>query len=873
MGPDDLKRQASADPQDRIDTPSLQKLIEIGSDKNAVDKLLSESSVEAKKEIAIQVLNHMQELEQSCIVFMKPGLKYLLYRLFSESPQLVNCILAGPFKEQLEARGERPIMPSDLLRTFTPKNFEVPHPDIKLPPEQPIEGLPKVLLIGAYEPGQLPMGRYNAPPFGLVRMASFLRNNGVQADIYDVTKNGIGGLQKTLQSTQYDYIGFSVLGSTILHDIDLMHRVRAMAPHAKLLAGGQSATFRPDLMEKSPADYVCLGYGEYPVLNLAYNHGNEGNQKNVPGLMCRNNEKKFDVTKCAESLKEADLAMFSTTYQSNLVPLDPYYEANRQFYATENNIGTVRIFTQTHCPHSCNFCSSRNFLAFAEGRSRRGRESEMPQSSSPLQNRPEALRAYVHDRMLNLSRAVTVELSPRSFVNFILRALQHYPKLKTVFINDDNFLSVHVKHRFREIVELIRATPELREVKFICSTRVDDVDEETIALAKEMGVKEINFGVESFSPQGLKSLAKKVRLRHREASPEEVVKRAVELCTAQGIKVSINLIFFYPEVDLSHLEETITNSVAYKKRYGNQVKFNLATFIRAYFGANIIEEDYPKEYREKLVQTNEGPEIYKAESKLLPVNPRMRDLARLSTEIRSSLEEAWKKDHHWQRLRAPKETIPLFLFKAIYLAAEQLGLQEKGFYRAQIDEIDEMIEEVYRLEVKSPIGTDITFSGELAEYFEGAVVVSSMDKDQLADLQKQLSSLERKGLLQKKYAPLIAKIMNFKKELFNEQWEALGEYRAYFELMFHTYECSRYWHLEPLQQSLAMTFFLLANDIDANDPNIANILGVFGFDINHARDNLIPYLTYYLQNVPQFHLRGIFEKALTFLQGKPGGTS
>ena len=49
------------------------------------------------------------------------------------------------------------------------------------------EGLdraPKVLLIGAFEPTDLPTGRFDAPPFGLQRIASFLNAAGINCDIF-----------------------------------------------------------------------------------------------------------------------------------------------------------------------------------------------------------------------------------------------------------------------------------------------------------------------------------------------------------------------------------------------------------------------------------------------------------------------------------------------------------------------------------------------------------------------------------------------------------------------------------------------------------------------------------------------------------------
>ena len=135
-------------------------------------------------------------------------------------------------------------------------------------------------------------------------------------------------------------------------------------------------------------------------------------------------------------------------------------------------------------------------------------------------------------------------------------------------------------------------------------------------------------------------------------------------------------------------------------------------------------------------------------------------------------------------------------------------------------------------------------------------------------------------MLTKEYAHIISQIINFQKDLFNEQWSSLGEFRQYFELLFHNYECTRYWHLEKLQKDLAMVFFLIAKNIDISNPDIVKILNVFGFDPEKAKKELDPYLQFYLQqdhinigtdptpknNMSQEQLRDIFTKALDFLK-------
>ena len=726
---------------------------------------------------------------------------------------------------------------SDIVRAFTPKDFTVPATSKEMHTSEAMEGGPRMLIIGAYEPSELPVGRFAAPPFGLVRMGSFLKQFGVNADVYDVTQLGADELLRTvLAEGDYDYIGFSVLASTMPHDLELMHKIKKWAPEAKFVAGGQSATSRPDLMEEAPLDYLCLGYGEFPLLNLMCAHGSpEDEIAKIPGLMTRDAESgEFTIEKAAEVLENRDIAMFSACYDPSLIAPDSYWETNAEQYVDPEAILTLRVFTQTYCPHDCSFCSSKNFLKLASGQGKVG----------PLQQ-------YIGDSARQAACVTPAELSPESFVNFLLRSIEKYPQVSTIFLNDDNLMIN--KSRFMEIADLIEANPRFLRIKFIASMRVDNVNEEILKRAAEIGIKEINFGVETFSRTGLASLSKGVRTPQG-SSPAQVIRDAIDLARKHGITPSMNLLLFYPGVTFKEVHENMDNAIDY---VGTGAKVNFATFIRAYFGADILSEGAPTESRAVLVDTDEGLKSFLIESRLFPHSEDMQKVANRSVEIRSLLEEQFKREYSWSRRRAPKEIIILLTFRAMYMAADEVGVADLVDYPGQLARIDEAVARLSEEQLGQITHPEPDISDVAAAFFaRNNVVFNSIDANQVEGVARRVDALYERDLMTSDMEPLVAELISFQKDMFLERahgqsWikgDSASQKFDYFGMLFHVFEKSRYWHLNPQEKNIVMRMFVLEKGLALDDEKIRQILSVFGFSLGlrSERANVDNMLDYYL---------------------------
>ncbi|MHB8793173.1 MAG: B12-binding domain-containing radical SAM protein [Thermoleophilia bacterium] len=719
--------------------------------------------------------------------------------------------------------------PSEVLRRLFQNSYldlgEKPQQNMKL-----LEGLPSLLLVGAFEPGELPIGRFNAPPFGLVRLASFLRSFGIRTEVYDVTTHGPDILLKWVSEEKFDFIGFSVLATTLPLDIQLMYEVKKHTPDSMIIAGGQAATFRPDLIHQSPADFLCLGYGEYPILDYFFNISfSKSNPLNVAGFSHRTIDG-FGLIRAAKPIDEMDIKIFSYTYSPKLIDASNYWQFNYQYSAEENSIKAARIYSQTFCPHSCIFCSSRNFLKFCTN------------SNRMLGKLYEFDGSYFQNTNSQYTQTFT-ELSAKDLFDLVKKVIFEYqPDLQTIFINDDNFF-VNFK-RFKEFADLVSSSQKLTNTQFICSARVDDISDEILPLAHSCGVSQINFGVESFSNTTLLTLNKGVSSPNN-SSPADVCKKAINRCLDNDIIPGINLIMFAPEVEIQSIIENIDVSLDFLEQ---RVEMNIASFVLPYFGADILANNYPVEKVIEYVGVDSFQKII-VPTKILPIHKLIRQLSYDVLIDRAIAEEKTKQSYGWNRKRAPKEVVHLVFFMSIIKRAQDLGLIDKASARQRLDHIKLLINKKFELESfirKESAGITNFIKGSIIETFieDQHIALNSISIEHSESILKKLQKLEKDNLLDE-HAALVTKLISLNTELFSEYWDKYSYMKEYLQMLFLCKGKTRLWHLNKYERYFVFVLFLISEEVSISDET-SKIFNTFDLYLDSARNTLNPLITHLL---------------------------
>ncbi|MCW4035183.1 MAG: B12-binding domain-containing radical SAM protein, partial [Candidatus Bathyarchaeota archaeon] len=209
-------------------------------------------------------------------------------------------------------------------------------------PEMPIEDVKK--MVGA------------APPLGMLYIASYLKQNGVETSIIDEAAQGFS-LKKTLdwvKKENPDILGFSTLSATGRKAALIAKHVKEENPNIAITFGNFFATFNAErILNKYPAvDYIVRGEGEHTSLELAKCLEKNGDLKKVLGINFRYNGKVIStedrpLIKDIDSLPFPDREMLDAEYHNTTAGI---------VVAPKKFSGFV---TSRGCVYRCRFCGCR----------------------------------------------------------------------------------------------------------------------------------------------------------------------------------------------------------------------------------------------------------------------------------------------------------------------------------------------------------------------------------------------------------------------------------------------------------------------------------------------------------------------------------
>jgi radical SAM superfamily enzyme YgiQ (UPF0313 family) len=380
------------------------------------------------------------------------------------------------------------------------------------------ESRPKnVLLVSPTSSHEVARTKWLSANLGIERLAGYLNRHGHFAETYDTNLHLVmpesPSLADKLKERDWDIIGFSVQEDTMTADIAHMREAVQLRPEALIIAGGHTAQFDyQTLLDKSPTRIVVLGEGEKPLLHLA----NGTPIEEIPGIVLKSYNQPLTPGEFKEATESIDYEHIPyETYWDYYLDL---YRANGQTITPQLSqvIHTVRLFTRNYCPMKCTFCSTINFLNGACG----------------------------------MKAVPMADIVGRDLVNLLKRIIKAHPRVETFYFTDDDFCS-----RRKQLIEFLNLVIEEKlPVTFFAFSRIDDVDEDIIPLMKKAGFRGLHIGIESFQPEILRELNKKVNV--------EVIEKNLKLLNDHGILPSTTFILCSPQAKIEWIEATARRILA-----------------------------------------------------------------------------------------------------------------------------------------------------------------------------------------------------------------------------------------------------------------------------------------------------------------------
>lgn len=316
------------------------------------------------------------------------------------------------------------------------------------------------------------------PNLGLGYLATALRNNGFDVEIWDGVKKEMTKkkLDDRLKNTDYQVAGFQVYTRSVREVQDGLERAKALNPEVVTVIGGPHPSGDPEgSMKFLKADYSFRGEAEIGLVQLLKKlSGKEDCQfKDMNNLIWRNNG--AVVSNPLKPIEDLDVVGIPAwdMINPNDYPYAPIGAFSKKFPLTS-------ISSTRGCPYRCTFCANNTIM----GRKVRARSTGIVLKEMEL----------LHDK-------------------YGIREFQ---------IIDDNFTSK--KELTLGVCQGIIDRGWDISLSFPNGVRLSTLDEDILHLLEKAGCYSLGLGIESGSPSTLKNMRKaqsvdeikeKVNLIHR----------------------------------------------------------------------------------------------------------------------------------------------------------------------------------------------------------------------------------------------------------------------------------------------------------------------------------------------------------------------
>jgi len=335
--------------------------------------------------------------------------------------------------------------------------------------------------------------------YGIAYISAILKENAHQVHLLHITKElSKKELTQKVRESKPDIVCFS--STTNQHSyVELYASWIKEAFDLPIVCGGIHATMCPDeVLSCKSLDIICVGEGEYPILDLVTAIEEGKDWSNIYNLWIK---------------KDGE-------YRRNpirpLIPdLDKLPFPDREVFAYQKLLrrrgGEADILAGRGCPYNCAYCSNQALreIYLAKG-------------------------GYVRKR------------SVRNVLDEIKTVTNRYGGLvRRINIDDDTFTAYH-----RWVREFCDSYKKEFDYPFYCNVRADTVNREVLTLLKRAGCDAVRFGIES----GNEWLQENVL--NRRMTKEQII-NATKTAHEVGLKVYTYNIIGLPFETPSMIEETI----------------------------------------------------------------------------------------------------------------------------------------------------------------------------------------------------------------------------------------------------------------------------------------------------------------------------
>lgn len=328
---------------------------------------------------------------------------------------------------------------------------------------------------------------------GVMAIAGVLKASGHEVDLILIDEHP-GNYLQLIADYNPDLIGFSFMTGNRVWAFTTARMLKEKLGKP-IIFGGVHPTLFPEDIDFSYVDYVCVGEGEYPVLELMNGLARGDDCSSIRNLWVKQNGTvvKNETRQLIENFDELPLPL-----------RDIYYK-----YAFIRDLPIKRFISGIGCPYNCTFCHNPLERKLFKGKGKHVRKKSVHRVIEEI--------LYVKERFV----------------------------LKRVHFSDDLFVFDKVW-----LKEFLAAYRKEIQIPFSCNIRIDQVSAEVIKDMYESGCWGMSFGIESGSDRIRNKILKK-------NLAEEAIVRNSKIIKSYGIKLIITNLMGLPDETIDDAFKTI----------------------------------------------------------------------------------------------------------------------------------------------------------------------------------------------------------------------------------------------------------------------------------------------------------------------------
>lgn len=287
---------------------------------------------------------------------------------------------------------------------------------------------------------------------GIHALAGIVKASGHECDLL-IESEELHFIDK-IKEAKPDLLAFSFMTRQQEWAINTINRIKKKIPDVPILIGGTHPTMYPETLGHCEADFLCVGEGEGPTVDLLNRLNDGGRTDNIPNIHAKKNGE----------LVKNEIRQLMTNWDDLPLPDRTVYKR----YPFLQEIPLKRFITSFGCAFKCSFCYINNYREAYKGKGKFFRRKSIPRVIKEMK--------FVQD-------------------NYPLKRL-HY--VDDIFSLDREWVEEFLPVYHKEI-----------GVPWSANIWIAHMNEDMVRLFKENGCVGLTFGVESGNEQTRRNLIDK----------------------------------------------------------------------------------------------------------------------------------------------------------------------------------------------------------------------------------------------------------------------------------------------------------------------------------------------------------------------------